>query len=239
MEAIVAYTVSDAIKDKYVSGVLFSIGFDKSSYSHNEQEKINDDIISRKLFPLVLGGEHSITPGCIVPFVKKYKNLCLLHFDAHADLRESYNGNKFSHASAIKRCLDHKNVNIISFGIRNISFNEVNFLKKNKKRIKIFWAKDKDKWNLKLFTKLIKNKKVYLTFDVDGFDSSLMPATGTPEPGGMFWDETIKIIKIASKYSEIVGADVNELAPIKGFNTYNFLVAKLVYKILSYKFIKN
>ena len=201
--------------------------------------KINDNIISQKLFPLVLGGEHSITPGCIVPFVKKYKNLCLLHFDAHADLRESYNGNKFSHASAIKRCLDHKNVRIISFGIRNISFNEINFFKKNKNRIKIFWAKDKDKWNLKLFAKLIKNKKVYLTFDVDGFDSSLMPATGTPEPGGMFWDETIKIIKIASKNSEIVGADVNELAPIKGFNTYNFLVAKLVYKILAYKFIKN
>ena len=201
--------------------------------------KINDGIISQRLFPLVLGGEHSITPGCILPFVKKYKNLCLLHFDAHADLRESYNGNKFSHASAIKRCLDYKNVNIISFGIRNISLKEINYVKKNNKRIKIFWAKDKDKWNLSLFTKLIKNKKVYLTFDVDGFDSSLMPATGTPEPGGMFWDETIKIIKIASKNSEIVGADINELAPIKGFNTYNFLVAKLAYKILAYKFIKN
>ena len=201
--------------------------------------KINDGIISQKLFPLVLGGEHSITPGCILPFVKKYKNLCLLHFDAHADLRESYNGNKFSHASAIKRCLDYKNVTIISFGIRNISLKEINYVKKNNKRIKIFWAKDKDKWNLSLFTKLIKNKKVYLTFDVDGFDSSLMPATGTPEPGGMFWDETIKIIKIASKNSEIVGADINELAPIKGFNTYNFLVAKLAYKILAYKFIKN
>ena len=201
--------------------------------------KINDGIISQKLFPLVLGGEHSITPGCILPFVKKYKNLCLLHFDAHADLRESYNGSKFSHASAIKRCLDYKNVNIISFGIRNISLKEINYVKKNNKRIKIFWAKDKDKWNLSLFTKLIKNKKVYLTFDVDGFDSSLMPATGTPEPGGMFWDETIKIIKIASKNSEIVGADINELAPIKGFNTYNFLVAKLAYKILAYKFIKN
>ena len=201
--------------------------------------KINDGIISQKLFPLVLGGEHSITPGCILPFVKKYKNLCLLHFDAHADLRESYNGNKFSHASAIKRCLDYKNVTIISFGIRNISLKEINYVKKNTKRIMIFWAKDKDKWNLSLFTKLIKNKKVYLTFDVDGFDSSLMPATGTPEPGGMFWDETIKIIKIASKNSEIVGADINELAPIKGFNTYNFLVAKLAYKILAYKFIKN
>ena len=201
--------------------------------------KINDSLITQKIFPLVLGGEHSITPGCIVPFVKKYKNLCLLHFDAHADLRESYNGNKFSHASAIRRCLDYKNVSLISFGIRNISAGEISYLKKNKKRIKIFWAKDKNKWNLSLFKKLIKNKKVYLTFDVDGFDSSLMPATGTPEPGGMFWDETIKIIKIASKNSEIVGADINELAPIKGFDTYNFLTAKLAYKILAYRFIRN
>ena len=199
--------------------------------------KINDNIISQKLFPLVLGGEHSITPGCIVPFVKKYKNLCLLHFDAHADLRESYNGNKFSHASAIKRCLDYKNVSVISFGIRNISASEIPCLKKNYSRINIFWAKDKMKWNLNKFKKMIKGKTVYLTFDVDGLDSSIMPATGTPEPGGLLWDETLNIIKIASKNSNIVGADINELAPIKGFNSYNFLVAKLAYKILSYKFL--
>ena len=86
---------------------------------------------------------------------------------------------------------------------------------------------------------MIKNKKVYLTFDVDGFDSSIMPATGTPEPGGLFWNETIKIIKIASKNSKIVGADINELAPIKGFDSYNFLTAKLAYKILAYIFIRN
>ena len=85
--------------------------------------------------------------------------------------------------------------------------------------------------------KLIKNKTVYLTFDVDGLDSSIMPATGTPEPGGLFWDETLEIIKIAAKNSKIVGADINELSPIKGFNSYNFLVAKLAYKILSYKYL--
>ena len=87
------------------------------------------------------------------------------------------------------------------------------------------------------FKKLIKNKKIYLTFDVDGLDSSIMPATGTPEPGGLLWDETLNIIKIAAKNSQIVGADINELSPIKGFNSYNFLVAKLAYKILSYKFL--
>jgi agmatinase len=198
---------------------------------------INEEILNKKLFPITFGGEHSITPGCIAPFTKKYKNLCLLHFDAHADLRESYNGEKFSHASAIKRCLDNKNVSVISFGIRNISQNEITYLKKNSYRIDIFWAKDKAKWNLKKFKQLIKNKNVYLTFDVDGLDSSIMPATGTPEPGGLFWDETLNIIKIATKNSNVVGADINELSPIKGFNSYNFLVAKLAYKILAYKFL--
>jgi len=200
-------------------------------------ENINKRILQNNIFPLVLGGEHSITPGCIKPFVEKYKNICILHFDAHADLRNSYNGEKLSHASAIRRCLDHKNVSVISFGIRNISKEEIPFLKKNKKRINIFWAKDKSKWDMKKFKKIIKNKNVYLTFDVDGFDLSLMPATGTPEPGGLFWDETLQIIKIAFKNSNIVGADVNELAPIKGFNSYNFLIAKLIYKILSYKYL--
>ncbi len=203
----------------------------------NKMSKINEELIKKKIFPLTLGGEHSITPGCIAPFAKKFKKLCLLHFDAHADLRESYNGEKFSHASAIKRCLDYKNVSVVSFGIRNISQSEISYLKKNSSRINIFWAKDKKKWNLNKFKKIIKNKNIYITFDVDGFDSSIMPATGTPEPGGLFWDETLNIIKIASKNSNIVGVDINELAPIKGFDSYNFLVAKLAYKILSYKFL--
>ena len=203
----------------------------------NQISKLNERVLNKKKFPLTLGGEHSITPGCIKPFVKKFNKILILHFDAHADLRNSYNNQKFSHASAIRRCLDHKNVSLVSFGIRNISKEEVPYLKKNSKRIEIFWAKDKKKWNLKKFKRIISNKIVYLTFDVDGFDSSLMPATGTPEPGGLFWDETLEIIKIAAKNSNIVGADINELAPIKGFNSYNFLVAKLAYKILSYKFL--
>ena len=203
----------------------------------NKMSKINQEILDKNLFPITFGGEHSITPGCIDPFTKKFKDICLLHFDAHADLRESYNGEKFSHASAIRRCLDYSNVSVISFGIRNISQGEIPFLKKNSSRINIFWAKDKSKWDLNKFKKLIKNKTVYLTFDVDGLDSSIMPATGTPEPGGLLWDETLNIIKIAAKNSKIVGADINELAPIKGFNSYNFLVAKLAYKILSYKFL--
>ena len=203
----------------------------------NQISELNERILSKKKFPLTLGGEHSITPGCIKPFVKKFNKILILHFDAHADLRNSYNNQKFSHASAIRRCLDHKNVSLVSFGIRNISKEEVPYLKKNSNRIEIFWAKDKKKWNLNSFKKLIKNKIVYLTFDVDGLDSSIMPATGTPEPGGLLWDETLEIIRIAMKNSKVVGADINELAPIKGFNSYNFLVAKLAYKILSYKFL--
>ena len=115
----------------------------------NQIAEINQKILDNKLFPITLGGEHSITPGCIKPFIKKYKKLTLLHFDAHADLRESYAGEKFSHASAIKRCIDYKNVSVVSFGIRNISAEEITILQKNKKRINIYWAKDKKKMGFK------------------------------------------------------------------------------------------
>ena len=214
------------VKEKVV---VVPFGLEKT-VSYGGGTKNGPKEIIKASHQVTLGGEHSITPGCIAPFAKKYKNLYLLHFDAHADLRESYNGEKFSHASAIRRCLDYKNVSVISFGIRNISKSEIPYLKKNSSRINIFWAKNKNKWNLNKFKKMIKNKTVYLTFDVDGLDSSIMPATGTPEPGGLFWDETLDIIKIAAKNSNIVGADINELSPIKGFNSYNFLVAKLAYK---------
>ena len=110
--------------------------------------QINKEIIAKNKFPLVFGGEHSITPGSINPLVKKYDELTLLHFDAHADLRESYQGEKFSHASAIKRCLDFKNVKVVSFGIRNLSKPEMDFYNNNRNRIKIFWGKDKKQWDL-------------------------------------------------------------------------------------------
>ena len=112
----------------------------------------------------------------------------------------------------------------------------MDFYNKNKNRIEIFWAKDKKNWDLQKLDNLFKNKQVYITFDVDGFDASIMPATGTPEPGGLFWDEVLPIIKKVCQISNIVGADINELAPIKNFDSYNFLVAKLAYKILAYSF---
>ena len=202
----------------------------------SQLSEINKNILSKNKFPLVLGGEHSLTPGSIKPFVNKYDELTILHFDAHADLREEYKGEKFSHACAIKRCLDFKNVKVVSLGVRNLSASEMKFYNDNQDRIKIFWAKDKHEWNLKNITDIFSNKNVYITFDVDGFDSSIMPATGTPEPGGLFWNDVVPIIKAVCKNSNIVGADINELAPIKNFNSYNFLVAKLAYKILSYTF---
>ncbi len=202
----------------------------------DQLSKINQKIISDNKIPVVLGGEHSLTPGSIRPFVKKYKEIIILHFDAHADLRESYNGEKFSHASAIKRCLDFNNVKVVSFGIRNLSKSEMSFYEKNKNRIKIFWGKDKKNWSLDKLKKELKNKNVYITFDVDCFDASIMPATGTPEPGGLMWEEVLSIIKKVCYISNVVGVDINELSPIKNFNSYNFLVAKLAYKILAYIF---
>jgi len=198
--------------------------------------KINEEILSSDKFPLVFGGEHSITAGSIKPFSEKYDEITLLHFDAHADLRESYQGEKFSHASAIKRCLDYKNLKVVSFGIRNLSKEEMDFYNNNRDRIEIFWGKDKQTWDLSLLDKFFKNKNVYITFDVDGLDASIMPATGTPEPGGMLWEDVLPIIKKVCQISNVVGADINELAPIKNFDSYNFLVAKLAYKIISYSF---
>ena len=197
---------------------------------------IVDKSLSKKVFPLILGGEHSITPAIIKSFLKKYSKLTILQIDAHADLRDGYLGIKNSHASAMRRCLDYKNIDIVSLGIRNLCQEEFDYLKNNNDRIKIFWAKEINRWNMSDLKKIIKNKNIYLTFDLDGFDSSLMPATGTPEPGGLFWNDAIKVLKVIFKNSTVVGADVNELAPKKNLHACDFLAAKLVYKILSYKF---
>ena len=199
-------------------------------------EQTVDEIWKLGKFPFVLGGEHTITSGSIRPFVNNLEKLTIVHFDAHADLRNSYEGRKLSHACAIRRCLDYKNVDIVSIGIRNISREEFGFAEENGKRVKIFWAKDKISSRLKEIVKQIKGKNVYISFDLDVFDPSLMAATGTPEPGGLFWNETIDILKAVIRNSEVFGVDVNELAPIKGFHSYNFLAAKLCYKIISYRF---
>ena len=196
-------------------------------------ENIVTRVLKDKKFPLVLGGEHSITIGAIRPFLKQYDDLILLHFDAHADLRDGYQGEHYSHASAIRRCLDADNLEVVSVGIRNISREEIPFLEKNRHRIHIYWGKDKKNWDVKKIVSHLKDRPIYLTFDVDGFDSCVMPATGTPEPGGLFWEDAIEIITAASQVGTLVGADVNELAPVSHLHSCDFLVAKLIYKMLS------
>lgn len=208
----------------------------KLNDSLNQLSKIIEKTLKSKCFPLTLGGEHSITPAIIKPLAKKYSNLTIVQIDAHADLRDGYMGIHNSHAAAMRRCLDNKNIKIVSIGIRNLCQEEFNYFKKNNKRIKIFWGNEMHKWSMKKLSKILKNKDVYLTFDLDGFDSSLMPATGTPEPGGLFWSDAIRILKTVFKNSNVVGADVNELAPNPHLHACDFLAAKLVYKILSYKF---
>lgn len=205
----------------------------------DQLESIVQAVLDDGKFPMTFGGEHSITPGAIRPFAKKYPNLVILHFDAHADLRNGYHGVHYSHASALRRCLDHQHIELVSLGIRNISQEEIPFLEANCSRIHIYWAKDKARWNLEEILKPLKNRPVYLTFDVDGLDGSVMSATGTPEPGGLFWQETIDIIEAASNVGTIVGADINELAPKPNLHACDFLAAKLAYKILSFAFCKH
>ncbi|MCB1510606.1 MAG: agmatinase [Hyphomicrobiaceae bacterium] len=195
-----------------------------------------DDALKSGAFPFVFGGEHAITPGAIRPFVDRHPDLVLLHLDAHADLRDSYDGDRLSHASAIRRCLDAPKLEVVSVGIRNISAEEIPFLEANRSRIHIHWGKDKASWNLDEMLAPLAGRPVYVTFDIDAFDTSLMPATGTPEPGGLFWDDAVKILRAAAARGRIVGCDINELAPIPGQGGYDFVAAKLAYKMLAYRF---
>ena len=168
-------------------------------------------------FIMTIGGDHSLTPAAFKPWAND--NVDIIQFDAHSDLRDTYDGSKNSHACAMRRCLElnHK-TNLYRFGIRNTSKEEEQYIKKNSHRI---------------FRHTIpENKKLYLTFDVDAFDVSLMPATGTPEPGGYMWNETMHLLDSIVKYNEIVAVDVVEFAPIKGIEAYDFVVAKLCYEIL-------
>jgi agmatinase len=199
-------------------------------------EKLVRQTMEAGAFPLTIGGEHSITPGAIKPLVEKHGELHLLQFDAHADLRDMFRGDYYSHANAMRRCLDDERVSLTSFGIRNISRTEVPFLEANRHRIDIHWAREKATWNVDEALERLRGKPVYITFDVDGFDSSLMPATGTPEPGGLFWDDVMPILRRTCEIANVVGADIVELAPRKELHGCDFLVAKLCYKILGYRF---
>jgi agmatinase len=185
-------------------------------------------ILADKKFIMMLGGEHSITPAAVAGFKEKYKDLSVLQIDAHTDLRNEYEGTPYSHACAMRRVRD-LGISVTAVGIRSQDESEVDYIKKEKIK-KIFYAPDLPV--SKIMATL--SKHIYLTFDVDGLDPSIMPATGTPEPGGLGWYEVLNLIKQVAKARKIVGADVVELSPLPGIVFPDFLVAKLAYKIIGY-----
>ena len=159
-----------------------------------------------------------------------------MQIDAHGDLRKSYDGNPYSHASVayhVYKALPQPLITQV--GIRNISQEEVNWLEEDKPNINIFWARHQDRWNFHEIIHTLSDN-VYLTIDVDGLDSSVMPSTGTPEPGGMSWYHLIELIKVLCIRKNVVGADIVELAPIANLHAPDFLVAKLLYKLIGYRY---
>ena len=185
-------------------------------------------------FVVTLGGEHSISAGPIRAHAEFFDNMSILHFDAHSDRRDSYEGTKYSHASIMARAKEITE-KIISVGIRSMDSSEL----KNVDKSKIFYASQivKSKgWIKEVVNKLSKN--VYMSIDLDVFDSSIMPSTGTPEPGGLNWYQVIGLIEMVSAKRNIVGADVVELCPSSN-KAPDFLTAKLIYKLLSYRFHKS
>ena len=182
---------------------------------------------------VMLGGEHSITAGAVAAYVEKYKNLSVLQLDAHADLRPEYQGWKYSHASVMSRLREI--CPIVQVGIRSMDISEKPFSEKGR----VFYAENiynKIDWHDKAISKL--TDKVYVTIDLDVFDPGLLPSTGTPEPGGLGWYQVLEFLKKVNQKKNIVGFDVAELCPNKNDRSSDFLAAKLVYKLLSYKFSK-
>jgi agmatinase len=198
-----------------------------------EIQRVVAEILRHDKFPVVLGGEHSITPPIVAAMAAKYPGLSVLQLDAHADLRDSFMGSPWNHACAMRRSLEHAACTQV--GIRSLSPEEAEAVSSLKTRI--FWD-----WNMRCDADWIARvvaslgDPVYITIDVDAFDPAIMPATGTPEPGGLSWYEALALLKAVFAERRVVGADVVELSPIPGMIAPNFLCAKLIYKLLSYRF---
>jgi agmatinase len=192
-------------------------------------------LLEDEKFPVALGGEHSLTPPLVSAVSKKYQNLSVLQIDAHADLRDEYQANPASHACAMRRALEV--CPAVQVGIRSLSAEEAQAIPHL--NTKIYWAQDIARlplksWVVKVLEDL--NPNVYLTVDLDGFDPSIVPATGTPEPGGLDWYQVTSLIKAVATHKKIIGMDVVELLPQPGDHASDFLAAKLVYKTLGYIF---
>ena len=189
------------------------------------------ELLKTNKFLTFFGGEHSISIGIIKAFYEKYNNLTVLQLDAHADLRPSYLNSPYNHACALYDA--NKNTNLIQVGIRSMDISE----KENMNWENVFFAEkmyQNSSWMQQSITKMTHD--VYITLDLDAFDPSIMPSTGTPEPGGMLWNDMIIFLKKVFSQKNVVGFDIVELAPIENIVAPNFLVAKLYYKMLSYKF---
>lgn len=223
-------------------GNIFEIGIcslKPFKINKNPEEMVNlaynhlKNLLKDKKFIVTLGGEHSITCGIVKAFNDKYNDLSVLQIDAHTDLREEYQGSKYSHACAMKRTIEI--CSVVPVGIRSLSYEELEFIKE--KKIKIFWAKDivdNDKWFDEAISRLSRN--VYITFDLDGLDPSIMPSVGTPEPGGLSYYQVLGFLKKVCEKRNVVGFDVVELCPNEKDISSDFTAARMIYKMIGYKF---
>lgn len=189
------------------------------------------ELLKLNKFLTFFGGEHSVSIGVIEAFRQKYNNLTVLQLDAHSDLRPSYLGSEYNHACALHQA--SKTTNLVQVGIRSMDVVEKPFINKEQ----CFFAEDiynTEDWMDKSIE--LMTDDVYLTIDLDVFDPSIMPSTGTPEPGGLSWNTTMRYLKKVFERKNVVGFDIVEFAPIDGLHAPDFLVAKLYYKLLTYKF---
>jgi agmatinase len=193
------------------------------------------ELVKTGKFITMIGGEHSVSAPVIRAHAERYDNLSVLQIDAHADLREAYDGTPHSHASIMARVTRDMRLPSVQCGIRSISAEEARSLDELPTRI--FWAKDivgrSDWWDAAV-DGLTEN--VYLTIDIDGLDPSLVAQTGTPEPGGLGWYETIGLIRTLARRKRVVGMDLTEYSYVEGYDASAFLCAKLIYKSLAFIF---
>src|SRR4029078_1414167 len=199
----------------------------------DEIERVAYEVIGRDKFLLTLGGEHSITPPLVSAAARKHPALSLLQIDAHADMRDGYMGTAHNHACAMRRALEYARVTQV--GIRSLSTEEAEAAPRLNRRSFYDATMRRDpEWIARVVETL--TGPVYITIDVDGMDPAIMPATGTPEPGGLSWYEILALLPPTIRKKNVVACDVVELSPLPGVMAPNFLCAKLIYKILTYKF---
>lgn len=194
------------------------------------------ELVNTGKFVCMLGGEHSVSAPVIKAHAEKYHDLSVLQIDAHADLRDTYDGTPHSHASIMARVVKDLRIPSVQVGIRSISADEARLIETGIPT-KIFWARDivgRTDWIDKAIDGLTEN--VYLTIDIDGLDPSIVPTTGTPEPGGLGWYETLALIRRLAERKNIVGMDLVEYSYFENYDSPAFLCSKLVYKSLAYIF---